>query len=119
MDGSCESVRNERRYLDREGGIRWIRSTLSRTPLARGNAARVLVVAEAVSDRVRDEEALRRSEALLANASRMAGIDGWTLLLPRGPLQLGPHALRVLGLARGASPSGCGRWVPRCPAGMA
>lgn len=98
LSGERETVRNERRYVDRDGAEIWIRSTLWRTPATADDGARVLVVAEDVSDRVRNEEMLRRSAALVRNASRMAGIDGWFLPLPRGPLQLGAHALQVLGL---------------------
>ena len=112
MSGACQTVRNERRYLDRHGGAKWIRSTLSRTPAARGAEARILVVAEDVSERVRDEEMLRRSAALLGNASRMAGIDGWSMTLPCGALQLGPHALTVLGLEAAAPAALLARLAP-------
>ena len=93
-----EVLRNERRYLRKDGGEVWVRSTMSRARAAADGSARVLVIAEDVSDRVRTEELLRRSSVLLHNAGRMAAIDGWFLALPAGALQVGAHLKGLLNL---------------------
>ena len=91
-------LRNERRYLHKDGREVWVRSTMSQARVAAHGSARVLVIAEDVSDRVRTEELLRRSSVLLRNAGRMAAIDGWFLALPAGELHVGAHLKRLLSL---------------------
>jgi diguanylate cyclase (GGDEF)-like protein/PAS domain S-box-containing protein len=98
LDGEHEVVRNERRYLNRSGAVVWVRSTLSRTTHAANGAPLIMVVAEDISERVRQEELLRRSTVQLQNAGRMAAIDGWFLALPDGALQLGADISQRLGI---------------------
>jgi diguanylate cyclase (GGDEF)-like protein/PAS domain S-box-containing protein len=93
-----EVVRNERRYLRRDGTVAWVRSTMSRSRETADGSPQVLVVSEDVSARVLNEELLRRSAVLLQNAGRMAAIDGWFLALPTGPLHLGAHLKQLLRL---------------------
>lgn len=94
--GERDVVRCERRYVRRDGAEVWLRSTMSRARDAAFGAPRVLVIAEDVTERVRNEELLRRSSVLLSNAGRMAAIDGWFLALPSGELQLGQHLEQLL-----------------------
>lgn len=91
-------LRNERRYLRRDGTVVWIRSTMSRSGQTADGRRYILVDAEDVSARIQNEELLRRSAVLLQNAGRMAAIDGWFLALPAGPLQIGPHLKQLPGL---------------------
>jgi diguanylate cyclase (GGDEF)-like protein/PAS domain S-box-containing protein len=93
-----EVLRNERRYLRRDGAVVWVRSTMSRSRETAGGSLQVLVTAEDVSERIRNEELLRRSAVLLQNAGRMAAIDGWFLALPSGRLQIGAHLKNLLRL---------------------
>ena len=93
-----EVLRNERRYLRRDGKVVWVRSTISRSLAAADGAPQVLVVAEDVSERIHHEELLRRSAVLWENAGRMAAIDGWFISLPSGALQLGALLKQRLGL---------------------
>jgi diguanylate cyclase (GGDEF)-like protein/PAS domain S-box-containing protein len=93
-----EVLRNERRYLRRDGSVVWVRSTMSRSRETADGSLQVLVVAEDVSERIRNEELLRRSAVLLQNAGRMAAIDGWFLALPSGRLQIGAHLKNLLRL---------------------
>jgi diguanylate cyclase (GGDEF)-like protein/PAS domain S-box-containing protein len=93
-----EVLRNERRYLRRDGTVVWVRSTMSSSRETADGSPQVLVIAEDVSERVRNEELLRRSAVLLQNAGRMAAIDGWFLALPSGALHIGAYLKNLLGL---------------------
>jgi diguanylate cyclase (GGDEF)-like protein/PAS domain S-box-containing protein len=97
--GSDQKVlRNERRYLRRDGTVVWVRSTMSSSRETADGSPQVLVIAEDVSERIRHEELLRRSAVLLQNAGRMAAIDGWFLALPSGALHIGAHLKKLLRL---------------------
>lgn len=98
FESDQEVLRNERRYLRRDGTEVWVRSTMSRTRDAAAGSLQLLVIAEDVSERIRNEELLRRSAVLLQNAGRTAAIDGWFLALPSGVLQLGAHLKQALRL---------------------
>jgi diguanylate cyclase (GGDEF)-like protein/PAS domain S-box-containing protein len=98
FDTEQEVLRNERRYLRRDGTAVWVRSTMSRSRETADGSPQVLVVAEDVSERIRNEELLRRSAVLLQNAGRMAAIDGWFLALPTGTLHIGAHLKNLLRL---------------------
>lgn len=98
FDTEQEVLRNERRYLRRDGSPVWVRSTMSRSRETADDSPQVLVVAEDVSERIRNEELLRRSAVLLQNAGRMAAIDGWFLALPTGTLHIGAHLKNLLRL---------------------
>jgi diguanylate cyclase (GGDEF)-like protein/PAS domain S-box-containing protein len=91
-------LRNERRYLRKDGSEVWVRSTMSRTRRTADGSAQLLAIAEDVSERIHNEELLRRSSVLLSNAGRMAAIDGWFLAFPGGPLHVGAHLKRLLSL---------------------
>lgn len=93
-----EVLRNERRYLRRDGTVVWVRSTMSSSRETADGSPQVLVIAEDVSERIRNEELLRRSAVLLQNAGRMAAIDGWFLALPSGLLHIGAHLKKLLRL---------------------
>lgn len=98
FDSDQEVLRNERRYLRRDGTAVWVRSTMSRSRETAHGSPQVLVIAEDVSARIRNEELLRRSAVLLQNAGRMAAIDGWFLALPAGSLHIGAHLKNLLRL---------------------
>lgn len=98
FESDQEVLRNERRYLRRDGTEMWVRSTMSRTRETATGSLQLLVIAEDVSERIRNEELLRRSAVLLQNAGRTAAIDGWFLALPSGALQLGAHLKQALRL---------------------
>jgi diguanylate cyclase (GGDEF)-like protein/PAS domain S-box-containing protein len=98
FDSDNDVLRNERRYLRRDGAVVWVRSTMTRSGQTADGCPHILVDAEDVTERIRNEELLRRSSVLLQNAGRMADIDGWFLALPAGPLHLGAHVKNVLRL---------------------
>lgn len=98
FDAGAGSVRSERRHLRSDGSVVWVRTDMSRVCDVIDGSPLVLVMAEDISERIRNEELLRRASVLLRNSSRMAAIDGWFLALPEGPLQLGDQLRRLLGI---------------------
>ncbi|MBK4733445.1 sensor domain-containing diguanylate cyclase [Noviherbaspirillum pedocola] len=92
----------ERRYLHRSGVVVWARSSLTVLAGTSGADCRVLVVAEDITaEKIRDDR-LRRSESLVRNASRMAGIGGWALELSPARLELSGSPPACFGLEEGA-----------------
>lgn len=95
------TVRTERRYLALGGEIIWLRSTISVMDVPTTGEPYLLVVAEDITEKMRNEERLRKSEALVRNAGKMAGIDGWSVALAEGQVSLSDHGRALLGLADG------------------
>jgi PAS domain S-box-containing protein len=79
--------------------------TLSWIPLIgpSGSADRVLTLAVETTERKKQEDRLRSSEARLARAQRMANLGSWELDLENGQLQLSEDACRIFGVPPEAS----------------
>ena len=63
-----------------------------------GSADRILTLAVETTERKRQEDRLRSSEARLARAQRMANLGSWEQDLESGELQLSEDACRIFGL---------------------
>jgi diguanylate cyclase (GGDEF)-like protein/PAS domain S-box-containing protein len=85
----------------KDGGLIWVRASVSmlRTPDSAG--ADVLVIADDITEQKLNYEKLRRSEVLVRNAGRLARIDGWSLSWPARQLTIGDVAGTLLGLSQG------------------
>src|SRR5579871_2501246 len=68
-----------------------------------GTPDRVLSLAVETTERKRQEDRLRSSEARLARAQKMAHLGGWELDLETGELQISEDACRILGMPPEAS----------------
>ena len=69
-----------------------------------GSPDRVLTLAVETTERKRQEDRLRSSEARLARAQRMANLGSWELNLESGELRLSEDACRILGVEPEAPP---------------
>jgi PAS domain S-box-containing protein len=69
----------EKRYLKRGGGIVWVRMTVTLARTKSGAPHRLIGVIEDISDVMRAEQALKRSEARLQEAQRIAHLGAWEI----------------------------------------
>ena len=84
-------------------------SSLERPPV-------ILAVAQDITDRRRAEDALRRSEASLANAQRMARMGSFEIDLTTGRQFWSENLYRLYGIERGPSgPDNAGAWNTTLP----
>ncbi len=98
MDGG-DTWRGEFRVRRRDGAEFTAAVTLALLRDRDGSATGVVGVSEDVSERLRIEEALRRQNALLANAQRVAGMGVWELDVPANHLAWSAETHRIFGIA--------------------
>jgi diguanylate cyclase (GGDEF)-like protein/PAS domain S-box-containing protein len=96
LRGERESFRLEKRYIRKDGSIMWGRLSVFRVE-DEPNLA--LVVVEDVNEHKEAEEALRRSEASLAEAQRLAHLGSWEWHPRTGELYWSDEVFRIYGLA--------------------
>ncbi len=77
LAGKRDSFRIEKRYVRKDGGIMWGRLSVSRIEGAEGEPAFAVGVVEDITERKEAEEKLRKSEARLAEAQRIAHLGNW------------------------------------------
>ena len=86
----------ELRKIRKDGTVLWVRET-ARTVM-RDDQPIVLVACEDITDRKRAEEAVRRSEAFLAEGQRLSRTGSWAWNASTGELIWSREKFRVLGL---------------------
>lgn len=69
----------EKRYLKKGGGEVWVRMTVTLARSKSGAPHRLIGVVEDISDVMRTEQALKRSEARLQEAQRIAHLGAWEI----------------------------------------
>jgi diguanylate cyclase (GGDEF)-like protein/PAS domain S-box-containing protein len=90
----------------RDGGYVWVQThgtLMERGP--DGAPERMFGIMKDISERRRQEEALRRSEAFLERAGRAAGVGGWELDLATGALSWTAETCRLHGVPPDYRPS--------------
>ncbi|WP_374370342.1 PAS domain S-box protein [Dongia sp.] len=69
----------EKRYLKKGGGLVWVRMTVTLARSKSGAPQRLIGVIEDISDVIRTEQALKRSEARLQEAQKIAHLGAWEI----------------------------------------
>jgi PAS domain S-box-containing protein len=104
--GLRQSYREEFRMRHRDGDWRWVYSQASIIHDATGNALRMVGSHVDITNRRRDELALRESEVRLRLALRGADLGLWDWDAPTGQLTVNERWMTMLGLdANGPKPS--------------
>lgn len=86
------------RWVRKDGTVAWIAHRNVPLNDQAGNLIAVEGIARDVTERKQLEETLRRSEASLAEAQRMAHFGSWTWDLAAGNLQCSDEMFRIVGL---------------------
>jgi two-component system, cell cycle sensor histidine kinase and response regulator CckA len=96
--GEISMIQREKRYRRRDGGEVWARLSVSAERGPDGRAQSMVAVVVDETDRHAMEEALRRREAQLTEAQRIAQVGSWEHRMGSGELTCSPEAARILGL---------------------
>ena len=106
IEGRSEHYRHESRVRHSDGRWIWLQSQGSVMVRDQDGAPEwVFGWARDVTERREQEEALRRSERLMAETGRVAGVGGWEIDLVGGGLSWTPQAFRIAGIPPDRQPT--------------
>ncbi len=97
VDGGQPELRIEKRYRRKDGSVIWVRINASAIRSHDGSPSLMLGVVEDVTDRRHAEDAVRLSEAYLADAQRISRTGSWVLNPFTGSLFWSAEMYRILG----------------------
>ena len=97
LEGELGSYQIEKRYLHAEGHPVWLSLSGSVTRDSKGRPLYFIAQMQDVTERKRAEEALRRSEANLAEAQRIARLGSWEWDLKTGEVWWSNEVYRIYG----------------------
>jgi PAS domain S-box-containing protein len=97
LAGERDSFRIEKRYVRKDGGIMWGRLSVSRIEGAEGEPAFAVGVVEDITERKEAEEKLRKSEARLVEAQRIAHLGNWEWEVKTGEVFWSDDTFRIYG----------------------
>ncbi len=98
LAGEIEDDIKEKRYLHKDGGIRWVTLTGSLLRDAEGRPERFIAVMQDITERKRIETALRESDARLQLAREAAGFGIWEWDMVTGVVIWSEEEWRLHGL---------------------
>src|SRR6266403_2563561 len=78
LEGKRRQFQIEKKYLRKDGSSIWVRNNVSLVPGTERVPRFIMALAEDITQRKRAEQALRRSEAYLAEAQRLARTGSWS-----------------------------------------
>jgi PAS domain S-box-containing protein len=99
--GEVSAVEIENRYVHKNGQPVWVRKIISTVPDETGKPSQFFALAIDISERKRQEELLRESEARLQLALDAGGAGMWESLLESGEIIATDRALTMHGLPPG------------------
>jgi PAS domain S-box-containing protein len=100
--GAVNAIEIENRYVHKSGRPVWVRKIISTLPDESGKPSQFFVLAIDISERKRQEELLRESEARLQLALEAGGAGMWESLLESGEIIATSRALTMHGLPPGS-----------------
>ncbi|HZW81285.1 MAG TPA: PAS domain S-box protein [Candidatus Deferrimicrobiaceae bacterium] len=77
LEGKRQQFQIEKNYLRKDGSSIWVRNNVSLVPGTESVPRFIMALSEDITERKRAEEALRRSEAYLAEGQRLAKTGSW------------------------------------------
>jgi PAS domain S-box-containing protein len=104
---SSDEIQVEKRYRRRDGRIIWVRATSSVISEGEGMGPLRMALIEDITDRKRAEDALRGSEARLAEAQRIGHTGSWVFNHETGALLWSDEMFRICGFDPAAGPPTC------------
>ncbi|MGO8786714.1 MAG: PAS domain S-box protein [Terriglobia bacterium] len=78
LAGKRQQFQIEKQYRRKDGSLVWVRNSVSLVPGTENAPRFLMALSEDITERKRAEEALRRSEASLAEGQRLAHTGSWT-----------------------------------------
>ncbi|MGA3294381.1 MAG: PAS domain S-box protein [Candidatus Acidiferrales bacterium] len=94
-----EYQEHEGRFILPDGRVRTFRTRAVPITDATGRVTHLVGLSEDITDRKREEDRLRKSEALLAHAEQIANFGSWEYHYKTGEANLSRHLLHIYGLA--------------------
>jgi PAS domain S-box-containing protein len=79
VEGKRRQFQIEKKYRRKDGSLIWVSNNVSLVPGTERVPRFIMVLAEDITERKRAEEALRRSEAYLAEGQRLAKMGSWAV----------------------------------------
>jgi PAS domain S-box-containing protein len=94
--GNLKTQRREKRYRRKDGGVIWADVSSFQVPVARGTLLQAVFAAD-ITHRKQAEEALRRSEAYLAQAQQISQTGSWYWNVQSGEVRWSAEHYRIFG----------------------
>jgi PAS domain S-box-containing protein len=107
LEGIREQFQIEKRYWRKDGALIWVRNSVSLAPGSENMPVAIMAIVEDITERKRTEETLRRTQAELADVTRVASLGEMTASIAHEVNQ--PLAAVV------ANGHACLRWLSTSP----
>ena len=98
LSGAVTTYSGEKRYVRRDRSVVWVNVTVSLARTAAGEPRHFISVVEDITDRKRAEEALRASEARLAEGANLAGLAFYDVDFNRGAIYIDDRFRDICGV---------------------
>src|ERR1700704_4217335 len=97
VEGKRRQFQIEKKYRRKDGSLIWVSNNVSLVPGTERVPRFIMALSEDISERKRTEEALRKSEALLHEAQRLARTGSWSWDVLSGRVVSSPENARIYG----------------------
>src|SRR5882762_2520574 len=97
VEGKRRQFQIEKQYRRKDGSLIWVSNNVSLVPGTERVPRFIMALSEDITQRKRAEEALRKSEALLHEAQRLARTGSWSWDVLSGRVVSSPENARIYG----------------------
>ena len=104
MRGEISDYRTEKRYIRKDGSIRWVDASISAICDSAGNVTASIGTILDITETKQAAERVRKSEESLANAQRLARLGNWTWHIPSGAIEWSDEIFHIFGYEARAFP---------------